>query len=315
MPKCLSNRCRFLTHKNGGDYCCNACKNNGGRHGGACGRIVFKGGLEERVASSEQMTLSMSPLFDLSNCNVVFNPTVGNVQKNYKITLAWEPVVGATSYKVVYTYYCGSPVHVNSIINNNSIATPYFFANAGSNSKVPRFLEISSSNTTVDIIISQPDYDTNNIAYTFDVKIRVLCYVYAYKGTVRGPAPNTLLMFHFFYKLSQSGGFSEQTGHDNILGLLKHNITANMQLSPYNNLAYTLNDPYNNVYTQYDLSNEFDMINDPDPSYWNTKDNDGAFTTYSIISNDFSDIYAIKCKRFDTGGTMDGSLTYTPILR
>lgn len=309
MAKCLSQKCEFLTHKNG--YCCNACKNNGTKHGDGCGRIGFKGGVEERSASSEQMSLNMSPLFDLSNCNVVFNHTVGSVQKNYKITLAWSPVVGATSYKVVYTYYCGTPNYANSIINNNTLAIPYFFANFGSNSRVPEFLEISSSNTTADIIVNPTNYNDTTRYADFNGKMRMIFYVYAYKGTIRGPAPTTVLLFNFF----SYGQINETTtSHSDILGLLKHNISANMQLSPLNNKAYTLNNHYTNTYIQKDLSNEMD-INDPYfSSFWETKKNDGSFTTYADISNEFTDLHAIKCKRFVTSGTDNGRLITTPIL-
>jgi hypothetical protein len=143
MSKCCRETCKFTTN-NDSTYCCSRCQKNGS-HGLKC-----EGVLANLGASTPSIN---GPGFDLTRC-------VGTINGNgsTSITIAWNPVPGTTSYKVLKGG--SSPIVLNSMFLNTFLDQTGCFESSR---------DLTLTNTINHKTLEVSEYLTTNTSYSFNI--------------------------------------------------------------------------------------------------------------------------------------------------
>jgi hypothetical protein len=135
------------------------------------------------------------PAFDLTKCTGKFNSD-GSVS----LTLAWTPVLLATSYKLIQGGK--SPIVLNSIYNNSFNAQTGCFESSGPTKKTKELTEYTTTDTSYTITYQAYIFQAFNKAYSSFL-------VYAYFGNRRGPIPYSVALIDILTVNSSATGFNE----------------------------------------------------------------------------------------------------------
>jgi hypothetical protein len=228
MSKCARETCVFLNDRNS-EYCCAGCQATGA-HGVACEGIEPSSLSTTAKYSTPDANLP-GPAFDLARCT-------GSVNQDgsASVTIAWSPVAGATSYKVLKGG--NSPIVLNAMYLNT------FLDQAGCFESDAKHLtlgvdEYLTTNTTYSFSISSTvitDLRTNQSNST-NCRINLSFSVYSYSGNLRGPIPYGVLLVDIIFPTvvtTPAPGMSQQ---GKIVAQVRPNITVSLKPTTLTNIS------------------------------------------------------------------------------
>jgi len=249
----------------------------GGAHGAACE------GIEPSLAKISTTDNNLpGPAFDLARCTGAVNQ-----DGSASVTIAWSPVAGATSYKILKGG--NSPIVLNAMYLNTFLDQTGCFESSAKHLTLS-VDEYLTTNTTYSLTIPASvitDLRTNQAPAT-NCRINLSFSVYSYNGNLRGPVPYGVLLVDVIFPTTVTTPAAGSPQQGQIVAQVRPNITVSLQPTTVTNISAR-------VLTKYEYINHYD-----DTKKIKTVPglpSDGAGGTYNYINNNsMNDVGSIENK-------------------
>jgi hypothetical protein len=216
MSKCTRETCIFLSNSSY-EYCCTGCQTNG-VHGVACEGIE-PNKLGKHFATNNNLP---GPGFDLSRC-------VGAVNQDgsASVTIAWSPVAGSTSYKILKGG--NSPIVLNAMFLNTFLDQSGCFESAAKHLTL-QVDEYLTTNTSYSLTIPATTISALRVAQASSTNCRfnLSFSVYSYAGNLRGPVPYGVLLVDVIFPTIVTTPAAGQPQQGKIVAQIRPNITVSL---------------------------------------------------------------------------------------
>ena len=274
MSICKRETCGFLSNSSY-EYCCSGCQANG-VHGSGCERIELSI-LGKHFTSNNNLP---GPGFDLARCTGAVNQ-----DGSASITIAWSPVAGATTYKILKGG--NSPIVLNAMFLNT------FLDQSGCFESGPKHLtlqvdEYLTTTTTYSITIPAATISALRAAQSTSINCRfnLSFSVYSYNGNLRGPLPYGVLLVDVIFPTVVSTPSPGQPQQGKIVAQIRPNITASL-------VPTVLGDLTTVGLIKYQFTNHYD---DTKKTITIALGTDGLPTPDFVNNNSLQDVGAIETK-------------------
>jgi len=274
MSICKRETCVFLTNSSY-EYCCSGCQANG-VHGIACEGIE-QSKLGKHYATDNNLP---GPGFDLGRCTGAVNQ-----DGSASVTIAWSPVVGATTYKILKGG--NSPIVLNAMFLNT------FLDQSGCFESAPKHLtlqvdEYLTTNTSYSLTIPAATISALRVAQSSSTNCRfnLSFSVYSYNGNLRGPVPYGVLLVDVIFPTVVTTPSPGQPQQGKIVAQIRPNITVSLVPTVVGDLTTV-------GLIKYQFINHYD---DTKKTVTITLGSNGLPTPDYINNNSIQDVGAIETK-------------------
>ena len=220
------------------------------------------------------------PAFDLSRCEGAVNQ-----DGSTSVTIAWSPVTGATSYKILKGG--NSPIVLNAMYLNTFLDQTGCFESSTKHLTL-EVDEYLTTNTTYSLTIPASVISDLRTAQSSSTNCRVnLSFsVYAYFGNLRGPIPYGVLLVDVVFPILATTPAPGMTPQGKIIAQIRPNITVSLQSTIVSNLStFSLN--------KYEYTNYYDYTKKTITIPMGT---DGGSTPDYVNNNSIQDANEIETK-------------------